>query len=255
MSKWTRILVGLGIVVILCVLYMWFFGVQTIYVWETRRSASKNPIYWIRPVELLDLSISKGPSRKISYLGYEFEIPWNDVDEAKTSVHGTKIATVGFHSGNVITIWNKPVGDFVNMMVDDARIDRNDLAQLIGNNAIQSDYAFERAVLQFTPNDVSIFTSKKKAIQHGTLVMMKLFFLPTGSETGVYSIRTKEFMGFQYGRPLNPFGHLSVELYGTDAHVQIIFSQKTNGAVAISQADINRVVQTLHKVRTQDPKP
>jgi hypothetical protein len=231
---------------------MWFFGVQTIYVYETRRMAKNNPILWITPVELSDLSISKAESKKLSYLGYDFEVPWSDVDEEKTRVIGNKVATIVFRSGNVISIWSKPQNGLVSLVVNEGEIDRNKLAQMFGVEAAKSDYDFERAALGVIPDDISIFISRKQAVQRGTLVMMKSMFLPTGSETGVYSIRTREFKGFQYGRPRNSMNGLSVELFGTDAHLQIVFGQKLNGAVAISQADVNRVVQTLHKVQTKD---
>jgi hypothetical protein len=40
------------------------------------------------PMPLSDLSISSVPHRTASYFGYEFELPWDDVDEEKTRPSG-----------------------------------------------------------------------------------------------------------------------------------------------------------------------
>jgi hypothetical protein len=46
---------------------------------------------WKTPTELKDLVISIAPGRQLSYCGYEFEVPWNDVDEQKTRLVGSLI--------------------------------------------------------------------------------------------------------------------------------------------------------------------
>ena len=39
------------------------------------------------PTDLKDHSVSNAPGRKLAYVGYEFEIPWNDLDEAQTKLY------------------------------------------------------------------------------------------------------------------------------------------------------------------------
>jgi hypothetical protein len=84
--KWARILIGLFVVVLVCVAYLWFFGFQTLIVLEARYLARKTPAVSMAPAQLADFSISRSPGRKLSYFGYEFEVPWNDVDEAKSGL-------------------------------------------------------------------------------------------------------------------------------------------------------------------------
>src|SRR5207253_4753487 len=85
MSTRARILIGLFVVVLVCVAYLWFFGFQTLIALEARYLTRKAPIVRVAPAQLTDFSISRSPVRKLSYFGYEFEVPWNDVDEAKRS--------------------------------------------------------------------------------------------------------------------------------------------------------------------------
>lgn len=59
-------------------------------------------------------------------------------------------------------------------------------------------------------------------------------------------MKAGEFRGFQYGRPPNA-SNLNVELFADSGSLDFIFGQKANGPTVISQADINRILQTLHK--------
>src|SRR2546429_6773060 len=86
MSTRGRILIGLFVVVLVCVAYLWFFGFQTLIALEARYLARKAPVVRVAPAQLRDFSISRSPGRKLSYFGYEFEVPWNDVDEAKSGL-------------------------------------------------------------------------------------------------------------------------------------------------------------------------
>src|SRR2546429_1773968 len=63
-----------------------FFGFQTLIALEARYLARKAPVVRVAPAQLRDFSISRSPGRKLSYFGYEFEVPWNDVDEAKSEI-------------------------------------------------------------------------------------------------------------------------------------------------------------------------
>jgi hypothetical protein len=80
------------------------------------------------------------------------------------------------------------------------------------------------------------------------LLTVKAICVPGDPNSGIFDIRGREFKGFQYGRPQNPPKHLNVELFPEGGHLDLFFEQKVNGPTLISQADINRVVQTIHKV-------
>jgi hypothetical protein len=72
--------------------------------------------------------------------------------------------------------------------------------------------------------------------------------VPGDPNSGIFTVQGKEFKGFQYGRPQSPPKHLNVELFPEGGHLDLFFDQKKNGPTVISQADINRVLQTIHKV-------
>lgn len=230
MSRRSRIALGVGSLAAVCAVYLWFFGIQTFSMVEARRLARKQPLVTIIPTELTDLSISQTPGRKLSYFGYEFEIPWSDLDEEKTKViedsQTFASALMVFRSGNVIAFWSSPPNQVIN-------------------------YGIQRAILEATPDHFSLLTPKKEAIDERLLLTMKAAIIGSDAESGIYSVRTREFQGFQYGRPQNPPKRLRTELFGNDRSLKILFGQKPNGAVMISQADINRIVQSIHKLPSE----
>ena len=250
MSKWKRILISLGIVVLVCGAYIWFFGLQTFFIWQARRMARIDPALWMTPVALSDLSVSRAPGKKLSYFGYECEIPWDDIDSERTTVIGTK-AIVAFHSGNAISFWSGPPNELTNNLLRDGTIDRNILAQLVGDETVQLDYAFHKAVLEIAPDKFSLLTPQRQVVRQGVLFTMKAVILPPSAKSGVFSLRTSEFEGYQYGRPQGSLRSVSVELFRSDGQVSILFGQQLNGATVISQADVNRVVQSVRRVPTQ----
>src|SRR5690349_11883015 len=75
-STWPRILIALFVLLLLCIAYLWFFGFQTLILLEPRYLTRKAPAVRLAPAQLTDLSISRSSGRKLSYFGYEFEVPW-----------------------------------------------------------------------------------------------------------------------------------------------------------------------------------
>jgi hypothetical protein len=252
MSRWKRVLVSLGIAVVVCGTYLWFFGTQTFFVLEAHNAARKLPFVKQVPVALTDSSISQAPGRKVSYVGYEFEIPWTDVDEEKTRIVGGNKAIIAFRSGNVLSVWNGPPHEFMNYLLEKGKMDRETFRRTYGDDALQSDYSFKRLILEATPDKITVFSRSRTAVSQGLLLMIKAISTPGDPDSGIFEVRAKGFKGFQYGRPMSPPKHLNVELFPEGGHLDLIFEQKRNGPTVISQADINRVVQTIHKVPVEE---
>lgn len=248
MSKWARILIVLGGMAALGAMYLWFFGIATMFVIETRYIAWKAPIVKKAPIELTDLSISQMPGRKLSYFGYEFEVPWNDVDNDKTKQVG-EMQVIVFRSGNSILFSKMPPKEFVNTFLSMSKENSAGLRAIYGEDALQSDYSFRRLILETTPERVTLFSSRKDSIGNAMLLVIKGVMIPRGGESGIYWIHTSNFQGYQYGNPQSRPKSLDVELFTEDEGLGFIFSQKEKGATsAISQGDINRVIQTVHKI-------
>ncbi len=91
---------------------VWHFGVAALFVVETRYVAWKFPAVEKVPMELADLSISTAQGRTLSYFGYKFEVPWDDLDEGKMKQVG-KMQLIAFRSGNAILFSRMAPKEFV----------------------------------------------------------------------------------------------------------------------------------------------
>jgi hypothetical protein len=248
MSGWKRVLVWLCIAVIACGTFFWFFGVQTLFALEARYIGWKSPVVKQVPIGLSDSSVSHATGKKVSYFGYEFEVPWDDIDESGSRIIGGNKAIIAFRSGNVLSVWRGSPREFVDSVLSSGKMDSNTFRQIYGDDALESDYALHRIILETTPADITPFISKRKAISGAMLLAMKAISAPRGADSAIFAVTAADFRGFQYGRPRVPPVGLNVELFGDNGSLDFIFGQKAGGPTVISQADINRILETLHKV-------
>jgi hypothetical protein len=71
---------------------------------------------------------------------------------------------------------------------------------------------------------------------------------PPNDDSGVFDIQTSGFRGFQFNDPQSRPKMVVDDLYSTDGGVELIFFLKNDASEpSISQAEINRVVQSVHK--------
>jgi len=247
MSKRIRVLLWFGAFVLLLFAYLWCFGAQTFFLLQTRKIARKAPVVRNIPVELSDLSISQAPGKKLSYLGYEFEVPWEDLDEEKSKVTGN-LAAIVFRSGSAILLFVVPPRSFIESTEKSLQGSTELFKRMYGEDVVHSDYAFKRAIYEATPRKITLLTSQQDAIGLWTIIFMKSITAPM-LDSEIYSIRSRDFQGFQLGNPLHRPMKMAVELYTDDVELEFNFNQKDSGpAPAITQAEINRIIQTAHKV-------
>ena len=247
MSRWARALGNLAITVLVCGIYLHFFGLQTFVAFEARSVARKMPVVKRVPVELQDLSVSQASGKKLAYFGYEFEIPWDDIDEAKSRTVGENKAIIFFKSGNALSLVISPPRQLVNKVFSSGNIDQTTFRQIYGDEALQSDYAFRHIMMETTPDRITPFISRRDAVSRAMLLLWKGISAPRSAGSGLFTVRTGEFTGFQYGHPPNPDG-VSIELFADNGSLDFVFDQKMIGpTVIISQPDVNRVLRTLHR--------
>ena len=245
MSKWKRILICAGVIVAVGGIYLWLFGARTASALMVRYQFRRQPEVAKTPVPLTDLSISSVPHRTASYFGYEFELPADDVDEAKDKTFGT-VHVSYFRSGNAFWFSTSRPKDFVNEVAKTGNLGQQELKQLYGDDALESDYAFLKEMLELTPSEITPFISRKRAISGQMLLLIKAISMPNAA-SGIFSIQTQNFKGFQFDNPQMHPSEITVELFSNDGGVHLMFFQKP-AAPAISQAEINRVIQSIHRV-------
>jgi hypothetical protein len=248
MTKRERRLVVWANVVIVAGLGVWYFGVATLFVLETRYVGWKFPVVEKTPRELADLSISSAPGQRLSRIGYEFEVPW-EVDEERTKQIGKTSVVIAFRSGNAVLFSRMPPKEFVNKFQSLHKGDEERLKLVFGEDALKSDYSLIRLILETRPDQVTLLTPRKDAVARSVFLLMKGIMVPAGGETGIFRIGNNELQGFQYGDPQRRPKSIDVEIFSDQGGVAFLFGQREKGpAAAITQAEINRVIQSVRKV-------
>jgi hypothetical protein len=250
MSKWKRVCLALGTAVILGTMYVGLFGVQTFFAIKSRKIGREIPIVKSVPSELQDLSVSNARGQKLSFMGIEFEVPWDDVDESKSRIVGNW-ALIVFHSGNsIILCVGKPKG-FMSDMFRDKNASPELFTRLYGPAVLNSDYSLKKAIYETTPSDITLLTPSGKAAGLSSVLIIKAIMPPT-TDWAIYNIQTSGLRGFQLGDPVRRPKKMSLELDGEDVEMEINISQVEKGP-AITQSELNRIIQSAHTIKNAQP--
>lgn len=198
------------------------------------------------PSDLPDLSISQAPGTKLSYFGYEFEVPWSDLDETKTQVYPNQIILT-FRSGLRLMAGASPARLWVNGLASSWKVAPKDIESWLGS----SDYSVVRTLYEFTPDKMHRWAlSPSIHYREILLLTMKSAALLPSASTGIFKIQNQDYRGFQQGNP-QARSTIDVVLCSDEGSFDLTFLQKDyQNRAGISQAEINRIVQSLHKSPT-----
>jgi hypothetical protein len=244
-SKNRRLLMWVGASIVFLGIFFRFFG-SSVDLLQTRYIAWKIPDVMKVPVELADRSVSTRVGKAATFGGYDFELPWDDVVESKTKNSG-RMELVKFGSGKMLLISSSAPKEFVNGFFETARWDREAFRQVYGERPVQSDYGMYRFLLNTTPSQVSFFSPRKDLTGCSMILMVKAMAMPPMS-SGLFSVETNRFAGFQYGDPRKNTSRVAVELFDGAGGVEFTFEAgKRDAGRWISQGEINRVMQSVQR--------
>ena len=222
--------------------YVWVFGRATFLVWHVKKEAAENPRLAMVPAPLTDTSISTSQGTTLTKFGYQFDVPW----ELKELKQGDTIAIFGSESGQEALMFWDPAQNKgpVKMMKNSLGIPSREMALVYGAQTIQSDYAFDQAIVNATPSQLSYVLPGRRVVRTAVLLMLK----PTemiDAETGFYSFETQQLRGFQNGNPLKAKNVLVKAFDAENRQFQFVFGNRSYPNGGPTQADINLVLQTL----------
>jgi hypothetical protein len=250
-SKWKRRLLWASSILTVCVVYLWFFGTQTFFALWARNVGRKVPIVKTVPVDLKDLSISQAKGERVSFMGGEFEVPWDDVVQEKTRVVGNWLI-VPFRSGKLIVLCVEEADGFIASMTKSKTPDPELFKAMYGPEVLRSDYALHKAIFETTPSQINLLTPSNRAAGLGSVILIKAIMPPT-TDWAIYKIQSQNFKGFQLGDPIRRPKKMCLELYAEDAHFEINIDQNTTSpGSGITQAELNRIIQSVRKVPRKD---
>jgi hypothetical protein len=232
--------VAIGLILV----YAIIFGRPTIFVWVVKDETAHDPIAAMVPIPLPDTSISATPGQIVRFFGYQFEVPWQEPVSVKNPGDYLALAyspsdkrSVGFfnpahNSALVAEVRDNLKSHGVNPQA------ANDFL-----NA-QSDYDLDRSILFSTPDQLSLVFPRRKEVFVAARLMIK-HIRERESETGMYLFEIGNLHGFQFGNPERA-DMIHVDAYDDQGlKFEFIIGIKHGSAPRLTQAEINRVLQTL----------
>lgn len=223
---------------------MW--GFQTANYLMYRHRAKKMPILNYRPINLPNIEISKNQGTALVHEGLSFEVPWTGLNRNKSKIVG-KWAIYSFDSGAVITLCPPSDGgeDLRDVVAKESGVNRHQLAIAFRVGPDDTNYGFHRALLNATPADLSPWMESGQSISFGLVLMIKAIS-SVGGDTGLFSVSSNDWKGFQFDDPARAPRRITLELYDkNDKHVEVLIAHQPDMKNLPTQADVNRIVQTL----------
>jgi hypothetical protein len=245
-----RILVTLAIT-----LAVLFVGVEWIApVALSYYGARKAPaVTRIVPTELKDQTVSQAPGSRLSYCGYEFEVPWNDIDETQTKLYlkdkPTRVVLV-FQSGLKLMITALPPRELINGISGELKTSPQNVEAIFGHEAMKSDYDFVKTLYEFTPDTMHHWSiSSKIFARESVLLVLKSMAPVKSAETGIFGVQNQGLKGFQQGNAETRDNGVVVDLYSDEGGIEMVFAEKNYIVSAgVTQPEINRIIQSFHKI-------
>ncbi len=160
------------------------------------------------PRPLTDNSVSEAPGSKLSYFGYQFEIPWTDLDYSLTKLYPKdnpekNKADLHFHSGLRIVVTAVPPREWSRGIAQEMKLSPQAIEAVFGPGTSRSDYAFVKALYEFTPERMHHWTTSTTVWSRDqTLLVMKSIALLKSAESGIFVLQNQYYPGFQEGSPL-----------------------------------------------------
>jgi hypothetical protein len=171
------------------------FGVQAIMWWKVKQFAKSEPVLWVIPRPLRDTTPSMQHGLKLAAYGYEFEVPWADLDKDKTR-SGDSVSFYYFRSGQFLMFHNPAKAANAREIFLADNEGRKVAMQVWGEKTFESNFNLTRAMLEMSPAQVSVLAPRQKVLGMGILLMNKP--IPaTGGETGIFTFDTSSVRGFQ----------------------------------------------------------
>lgn len=207
-----------------------------------RMEARKVPAVNTAARPLADYSVSNSPGTRLSYFGYELEVPWNtSVKEKKV---GKNLVELKFDSGqNLILIVTANQNGLLTEIVQDQSL--NNLQPIFGDLMNRSAYDQYGALLNTTPGSIRAFGPRSEAVRGVTLLTIKAIAFGPGLETGAFSFDLPGERGFQIGDPQKS-KRVDLEIFDSAGHHIEILVGSANGNLRFSQSEINRLITSLH---------
>jgi hypothetical protein len=247
-----RILITVAVTLTAVYIGIYWIAPVALSLYSSRKALA---ITRVVPTDLRDRSVSQAAGAKLSYLGYEFDVPWNDLDESKTELYpkdkpDKRMARLHFRSGLQLLVLTAPPHSMADQFTKtDIKMSPQAFAAVFGQQAGDSDYEFMKRVFEFSPDRMHPWAlSTTVASREDVLLLTKSIVPSKPAETGIFNVRNASYQGFQQGNPNVRQDTLLLDLYSANGGFEILFVQKNYAnSHGVTQPEINRIVESLRR--------
>ena len=243
MTKKKKILLSIVAVVLALAAYGYFFGVQTFWVISARMM--RQPLQDVVP-KPLKLEPCSEPVTALKAFDYSFSVPWSDCSQRAdiTSLVVWACSESNFH----VVCFSPSVGVYSALLPEPSSEDaeyRQAMIEFMGlRNIVYTNFHICKKVWEVTPEDISLFDSKREAMSKSFLLVLKTIGFPPEIRES-YFFEHADIKGFQFGSPsIDSTVQLSI-FDQMDRELRLIVSAFTNSPVPLTQADINTIITTF----------
>ena len=142
------------------------------------------------------------------------------------------------------------------MMRQDVKMTPAAFAAVFGPKAVDSDYEFMKRVFEFSPDKMHHWALRPPVhAREEVLLVIKTIVPSRPAKSGIFNIHNASYEGYQQGNPNSPSAKedgIVLTLYSPTETFELVVAQGKS-AHLITQPEINRIVQSLHKVEPNSP--
>ena len=237
-----RVRAAILLTAVVFVLIFYVYGQPIAFVLFTKHEIRNSPELWTVPTALSAAAAESPTGKTLSYYGYDFDSPWS---EGKEEQNLKSLIRVNFPGGASIAFFDPTASvNEVQLLTEQSAKNNRDARRVWGAEAMRSRYAFRSTMLNLTPADLQLFTTRQKMVADSILLTLKGAYV-SSRRHGLYSFQTAWFRGFQYGAPAQDDG-VTIEAFDAQDHeIKIIVEWGHRISPRPSQADINRILFSL----------
>jgi hypothetical protein len=237
-----------------------YFVPQTITYFRLRpmlfRPPDTPPRGWSSiPKPLANTAMSTAEGTTLSYYGYRFEVPWKEIDEQRNNRSTVEVL---FKTGQVVRFNNPEDFDWNPINSFSGKVDQDSFREAFGMGVHQSKYEQFEAVISATPSELSPVRSHRDFARIRTLLEIKgLWFEHSTAASDIYSFETKDYRGFEDSGLSHNWQNVVLHLFDRkDRHwFTIAIVGDAGSGVRLTQAEVNRVIQSFGEAPSSKPNP
>jgi hypothetical protein len=247
------VIVGACIAILATALFTGYFGHQVVRYLEIRSLLKENswriPVLNSIPKPLAETTASAEDGTQLSYFGYQFEVPWKGV---RLERNEGRVAENYFRGGQSVKCTNPKYFQDDPIRID-YTIEPSTFDGAFGQSPKGTRYEQLNEILSWTPEEFHPFLSHRMFARSDVLLELKAMWF--GSDPAVpeiFSIRTQHYKAFETRRLSRGIPRIELVFFATDDHWFQVNVSTSRAGVAITQAEINRTIQTI---RPETSKP